>query len=43
MIQIDEHKTVTITNVEVIKDYGRGSHMIVEGEVKEIPAPSEKD
>ena len=43
LIQIDEHKTVTITNVEVIKDYGRGSHMIVEGEAKEIPAPSEKD
>ena len=34
LIQIDEHRTVTITNVEVIKDYGRG--MIVEGEAKEI-------
>lgn len=38
LIQIDEHKTVTITNVEVIKDYGRG--MIVEGEAKEIPEGS---
>ena len=41
LIQIDEHKTVTITNVEVIKDYGRG--MMVEGEAKEILAPGDKD
>lgn len=34
LIQIDEHKTITITTVEVVKDYGQG--MIVEGEVKEI-------
>ncbi len=34
LIQIDEHKTVTITNVEVIKDYGRG--MIVGSDTKEI-------
>jgi len=39
LIQIDEHRTVTITNVEVIKDYGRG--MIVESEAKEIEEKSE--
>lgn len=33
-IQIEEHKTITITTVEVVKDYGRG--MIVESEPKEI-------
>ena len=34
LIQIEEHKQVTITTVEVVKDYGQG--MIVEGEAKEI-------
>lgn len=33
-IQIEEHKTITITTVEVVKDYGQGR--IIEGEAKEI-------
>ena len=40
-ITIDEHKVVTITHVEVIKDYGQGGQ-IVEGEARELPENSGK-
>ena len=39
-IQIEEHKTITITTVEVVKDYGQG--MIVDSEAKELKE-GEKD
>jgi pyruvate/2-oxoacid:ferredoxin oxidoreductase beta subunit len=44
-ITVDEHKQVTITHVEIIKDYGQ-SGQIVEGEsreIKEIPESTELD
>ena len=40
-IQIEEHKTITITTVEVVKDYGRGQ--VVEGEAKEITEGNKED
>ena len=39
-ITIDHDKRVTITHVEVIKDYGQGGR-IVESEARELPAPKE--
>jgi len=35
-ITIDEHKRVTITYVEVVKDYGQGAQ-VIEGESREVP------
>jgi len=35
-ITIDEHKRITITHVEVVKDYGHGAQ-VVEGDARELP------
>jgi len=34
-VTIEEHKRITITHVEVVKDYGQGA-VIVEGEAREV-------
>ncbi len=40
-IDITEHKTVTITEIEVVKDYGQGQ--VVEGEARELLPPGTKE